>query len=354
MTVAIDVLVVDDSPLMRRIITRLLESDPRIRVVSTAGDGYEAIEKVEAIRPDVVTLDIEMPRMDGLEALRQIMQRAPTPVVMLSGVKEASAAVQALELGAVEFVAKPSGTISIDLYKVRDELIGKVKLATLVNLDRVVARTGPITPPPPLSPPMGGMKGGAWMLAVGASTGGPRALDQVLRRLPAGLPAGVLIVQHMPAGFTASFAQRLNQRSPLHVEEARDGQEVTTGSAYVAPGGVHMVVTGERGRPTICLQDTPKVNSVRPSADVLMGSVARLNGACSMGIVLTGMGSDGAEGLAQIKAAGGLTLAQDKESSVIFGMPKAAIERGVVDGVLSLSKIPRAIVTAMQERKCHD
>jgi len=351
--VTIDVLVVDDSPLMRRIITSLLESDPRIRVVSTAADGYEAVEKVESIRPDVVTLDIKMPRMDGLEALQRIMQRAPTPVVMLSGVKEAAAAVRALELGAIEFVAKPSGTVSIDLYKVRDELISKVKLATLVNLDRAVAtKTGPLVPFLPSSPPMGGKEGGRpWMLAIGASTGGPCALHKLLSRLPADLPASVLIVQHMPAGFTASFAKRLDQHSPLHVEEARDGQAVTTGAAYVAPGGIHMAVAEEHGRPVICLQDTPPVNSVRPSADVLMASVARVSGPRCMGVVLTGMGTDGAEGLAQIKSAGGLTLAQDKETSTIFGMPKAAIERGVVDGVLALSKIPRAIVMAMEERK---
>lgn len=352
MAVTIDVLVVDDSPLMQRIITRLLESDPRIRVVATAADGYEAIEKVEAIRPDVVTLDIQMPRMDGLEALQQIMRCAPTPVVMLSGVKEASAAVRALELGAVEFVAKPSGTVSIDLYKVRDELISKIRLATLVNLNRAVTKTEPLTPPVtlPRRPPMGGKERGAWMLAIGASTGGPRALNTVLSRLPAELPASMLIVQHMPAGFTASFARRLDQHSPLHIEEARDGQAVTTGAAYVAPGGVHMVVTGEHGRPIIRLKDTPPVNSVRPSADVLMVSVARLNGARSMGVLLTGMGADGAEGLAQIKAAGGITLAQDRESSTIFGMPRAAIKRGVVDRVLPLSEIPRAIVEVIGEK----
>jgi len=348
--VTIDVLVVDDSALMQRIITSLLESDPLIRVVSTAADGYEAIEKVEAVRPDVVTLDIGMPRLDGLQALQQIMQRAPTPVIVLSGLKDAGAAVRALELGAVEFVAKPSGTVSIDLYKVRDELINKVKLATLVKLHRVMAQAEPSPPLPIL--PRGPAANQAWMVAIGASTGGPRALSELLRRLPAELPASVLIVQHMPAGFTASFAQRLDQRSALHIEEARDGQEVTTGSAYLAPGGVHMVIARERGQPTIRLQDTLPVHSVRPSVDVLMSSVAHLNGAYSVGVLLSGMGADGAEGLAQIKAAGGLTLAQDRESSTIFGMPRVAIERGVVDRVLALSEIPGAIVAAIQQGEC--
>lgn len=352
MAATIDVLVVDDSPLMQRITTHLLESDPRIRVVSTAADGYEALEKVEAIRPDVVTLDIEMPRMNGLDALQQIMQRAPTPVVMLSGVQEADAAVRALELGAVDFVAKPSGTVSIDLYKVRDELINKVKLATLINLDRSAAQVRRHTPI--VAVPRRRTPDRPWVLAIGASTGGPQALDQILCALPADLAASVLIVQHMPVGFTTSFAQRLHKRSPLHVEEARDGQEVSISSAYVAPGGRHMVVAREGGRLRIRLQDTPPVNSVRPSADILMASVARLEGLHSIGVVLTGMGVDGAEGLAQIKAAGGLTLAQDKESSTVFGMPKAAIGRGVVDVVLPLSEIPRAIVEAMQEESDHD
>jgi len=346
MAATVDVLVVDDSPVMQRLVTHLLESDPRIRVVSTASDGQEAIEMVEAIRPDVVTLDIDMPRLDGLAALQQIMQRTPTPVVMLSGVKEAAAAVRALELGAVEFVAKPSGTVSIDLYKVRDELIGKVMLATMVNVNRAVARARPLPPRPvALRRPA---QGDAWLIAIGASTGGPRALDYVLRALPASLPAGILIVQHMPASFTASFAQRLDRHSPLHVEEARDGQRVAAGSAYVAPGGIHMVVVDQQGQPTIRLEDSPPVNSVRPSADVLMASVARLSGDHGIGIVLSGMGADGTEGLAQIKAAGGLTLAQDRETSTIFGMPKVAIERGAANRALPLSEIPAAIIEAMQ------
>jgi len=235
---------------------------------------------------------------------------------------------------------------------VRDELLTKVKLATLVNLGRVVTRGEPTTPLPSL--PRRPTLDRPWMLAIGASTGGPRALDRILRALSADLPAIVLIVQHMPSGFTASLARRLDQHSPLHVEEGGDGQEVTTGSAYVAPGGFHMVVAEEKGRTVIRLLDTPSVNSVRPSADVLMESVARVNGSNSVGILLTGMGADGAEGLAQIKAAGGSTLAQDRESSTIFGMPKAAIKRGVVDEVLPLSEIPRAIVEAVGEEGDHD
>jgi len=346
MPVTIDILVVDDSPLMQRLITRLLESDPGLRVVDTAADGYEAIAKVESLRPDVVTLDIEMPRMNGLDALRQIMQRTPTPVIMFSGVKDGAAAMRALELGAIEFVVKPSGTISIDVYKVRAELINKIKLATLVNLEQVVSDTGPValpTTPPPLP-----AADSRWLLAIGASTGGPKAIGSILQRLPAKLPASVLVVQHMPAGFTASFAKRLDQRSPLHIEEARDGQEMITGVAYIAPGGFHTIVTKERGRLKLHLQNTPPVNSVRPSVDKMMASAARLNGFRCIGVLLTGMGNDGAAGMAQIKAGGGITLAQDKESSTIFGMPRAAIKRGVVDRILSISEIPRVIVEVMQ------
>ncbi len=346
MPVTIDILVVDDSPLMRRLITHLLESDPGLRVVATAADGYEAIQKVEAIRPDVVTLDIDMPRMNGLDALQQIMKRAPTPVIMFSGVKDGAAVVRALELGAIEFVSKPSGTISIDVYKVREELINKIKLATMVNLDRVMSDIGLVALP--VTPPCSPAVECRWVLAIGASTGGPKAVGSLLRRLPADLPASVLIVQHMPAGFTASFAKRLNQCSPLHVVEAKDGQEMMIGSAYVAPGGVHTIVEKERGCPRFHLRDTPPVNSVRPSADVMMASAARLNGFCCVGVLLTGMGSDGADGMAQIKAAGGITLAQDQESSTIFGMPKAAIKRGVVDQILPLSEMPRVIVEVMR------
>lgn len=348
----IDVLVVDDSPFMQRIITKLLETDPCIHVVGTASDGLQALEQIRNLRPDVVTMDIEMPRLDGLAALDRLMQQMPTPVIVLSGVDDASAAVQALELGAVDFVAKPSGTVSVDLYKVRDDLVAKVKIAALVNLDRVVAQAElPAAPIP--APGWQAPEGCFPLVAIGASTGGPRALALILRQLPADLPAGVLVVQHMPAEFTTGFAQRLDLHSPLGVKEAGEGQVVHPAEAYVAPGGKHMVIVKKNDRAVIQILTTAAVNSVRPSADVLMASVAEAAGAQSVGVVLTGMGRDGSEGLARIKQVQGTTLAQNRESSAVFGMPRAAIEQGVVDRVLPLSEIPAAIVQAVEDKCGH-
>ncbi len=348
MTATLDVLVVDDSRLLQLIIVKLLECDPRIKVVGVASDGQQAIEKVHALRPDVVTMDIQMPKMDGLEALRRIMQQAPTPVVMLSGLTDASAAIQALQLGAIEFIAKPSGTVSLDLFQVRDELISKIKLATLVNLDRAMASIN--TPAPPLHLAPGTDRTHQSAIAFASSTGGPRALEKIFRQLPAGLPASVFVVQHMPVGFTASFAKRLDQHSPIHIEEAQDGQAVKPGEGYVAPAGRHMSVVEEKGQPIIRLLDTPPVNSVRPSADVLLASVAEVFGRHSIGGVLTGMGKDGRDGAARIKACGGFAFAQDRATSTIFGMPKAAIEQGVVDKVLPLTEIAYAIIQVLQDR----
>ena len=348
----IDVLVVDDSPLMQRIITHLIESDLRIRVIGTASDGVEAVQKVAALRPDVVTLDIEMPLLDGLGALKAIMERTPTPVIMLSALDEADTVMKALQLGAVDFVSKPSGTVSIDLYKVRDEIIGKIKVATFTRPEGFLTRrngrqqtTGPLDSLPPATTWIGAMP---WYAAIGASTGGPRAIEQLMRALPPDLPVSILIVQHMPAGFTRSFAGRLDRASRLAVCEAEDGMPVEQGKAYVAPGGLHMVLARRDGRATIHLDASPSVNSVRPSVDVLMRSVAEIGGTHSLGVLLTGMGSDGANGLAEIKAAGGFTIAQDRETSTIYGMPRVAIQRGVVDAVLPLSAIPQALMKVLQ------
>ncbi len=346
--VTIDVLVADDSPLMQRIITKLLESEPGIRVVGTADDGRQAIECVGRLSPDVVVMDIDMPNLDGLAALRHIMQQRPTPVVMVSGIADASAALRALELGAIDFVAKPSGPISIDLYEVRDELIAKVKLASLVS--PVPIEAGSMRAPLPLEcqPPRGHMS----LVAIAASTGGPQTLGHILRQLPSGLPAAILVVQHMPAVFTATFAERLDRHSSVTVREAGDGDTIRSGVVYIAPGGVHMTVVKDGRGPALRMEETPPVNAVRPSADVLMSSVALVAGRSSIGVVLTGMGNDGSDGLAQIKHAGGATIAQDEESSIIFGMPGSAISQGVVDRVLPLIEIPAALVDAV--RQCAD
>jgi two-component system, chemotaxis family, protein-glutamate methylesterase/glutaminase len=352
------VLVVDDSPLMQRIITRLLESDPQIRVMATASDGLEAVEKVAALHPDVVTLDIEMPRLDGLGALRQIMALTPTPVVMLSALGDAETVMAALQLGAVDFVTKPSGMVSIDLYKVGAELVQKVKVATFSRPTcaqpaptRAEAQArGRRTQPAALA------GAGAWCLAMGASTGGPGAISQLLSELPASFPGSVLVVQHMPVGFTQAFAERLDRDTALAVLEAEDGAEVAPGCVYVAPGGAHMLVARRgRGRsteaPVIALTQTPEVNSVRPSIDVLMASVAEVYEGDAVGVLLSGMGRDGAAGLAEMKAAGAYTIVQDRETSTIFGMPRVAIGMGVVDEVLPLTQIAPRVLQVLHDRQ---
>ncbi len=349
------VLVVDDSALMRRLISDLLESDPRIEVMDTARDGVEAVEKVAALHPDVVTLDIEMPRMSGLEALSHIMSQCPTPVIMLTGLTDPKTAIEALERGAVDFVVKPSGTISVDIYKIRQDLIEKVKLATLVNLRKIAPRAEPAAPPP--APQSWGERGegspsppGGRAVAVGASAGGPRTLDRLLGRLPAHLPAPVLVVQHMPPGFTRSFAERLHERSPLAVKEAEEGDVVLPGQAYIAPGDHHMLVEKQSGRKIIRLDQSPRVKGLRPSVDVTLCSVAEAYGTGSIGVILTGMGSDGTEGFKAIKEQGGITIAQDKATSVIYGMPRAAVKSGYVDKVLPLDEIPEEIVRLLTQK----
>lgn len=343
------VLVADDSALMRRLISNLLESDPGIEVIDTARDGQEAVQKVAALRPDVVTLDVEMPRLNGLDALSQIMQQHPTPVVMLTGLHDADVAIEALERGAIDFVLKPSGTISVDMHRIRQDLIHKVRLARLANL-RKLTSPPPSRPaaPPPGSPPRGG-EPAQRAVVIGASTGGPRAVEHILAALPADLPATVLVVQHMSPGFTRPFAERLNRQSGLRVQEAKEGHRLAPGHAFVAPGGCHMRVWSGAGNQggIIRLDQSSPIAGLRPAADVTMIDVAEAYGRGSVGVVLTGMGSDGAEGVRQIKAAGGMVIAQDQETSVVYGMPRAAARTGAVDRILPLTEIPPAIVQAV-------
>lgn len=327
---------VDDSIVMRRIISDVLSKDRDIEVVGTARNGAEALEKVRELDPDVVTMDIEMPVMDGLTALQHIMANSPRPVVMLSSMdkRQADITLKSLDLGAVDFISKTSGSLSLDLERSSDDIVAKVKAAAMATISPRPTSAGTIQPMvvPALS--------GDWLVVIGSSTGGPKALPEVLSRLPANLPASVLIVQHMPEGFTRSFAERLNWVSPLEVKEAEEGEELQQGKVYLAQGNRHLVLDGRR---RLHLDDGSKVNYVRPAVDVLMKSVAPIYGPRTIGVILTGMGSDGAEGMKCIKQNGGKTIAQSGETCIVYGMPKAVIETGAADRVVALEDIAQVI-----------
>src|ERR1700694_2925682 len=348
------VLVVDDSAFMRKLIAEMVEASGDYRVVGTATDGIEALEQIRALDPDIVTLDIEMPRLDGLQALEQIMKELPRPVVMLSAAgseRGNEMTLRALERGAVEFVRKPSGPISIDLLTVRQELLAALNAARAVNMAGVQT-------PPQAGVPVGAetvpkkISGAASrVVGIAASTGGPRALGEIIPHLPDTLGAAVLLVQHMPREFTRSLSHRLDLMSPLPVAEAVDGEAVLENHVYLAPGGFHMTVTGGSGAATIRLDTSPTIWGVRPAADPLFVSTAEAFGADAIGVVLTGMGRDGAEGLRRVRAGGGKAVIQDRDSSITYGMPQAAMETAGADKVAAARDIARAIKDLCRSKK---
>jgi two-component system chemotaxis response regulator CheB len=360
------VLVVDDSAFMRRLISQILEASGEFQVVGTARNGVDALQKVHALDPELVTMDVDMPELDGLQALGYIMSESPRPVVMLSAATTRSghdATLRALELGAVDFVRKPSGPISLDLERISERLLGALRAAAQANvrgvrmlaINRLPDRRTParpavaIIPAPSVSPalpPRVAAPGTAAtrVVVIASSTGGPRALAEVVPNLPRGLGAAVLVVQHMPAGFTKSLAQRLHALSKLPVSEAEAGEPILTDRVYLAPGGRHMSVTGAVGAATIVLDDSAPIWGVRPSADPLFRSVADRFGSDAVAVVLTGMGRDGAEGTRAIRAAGGRAVLQDRATSTIFGMPNAALQIAGADRVAALGEIAPAIV----------
>ncbi|MFC4768805.1 protein-glutamate methylesterase/protein-glutamine glutaminase [Effusibacillus consociatus] len=350
----IRVLVVDDSALMRRLITDILQSDPGIQVAATARNGKDALDVLPHHRIDVVTLDIEMPVMNGMEALPRILRLHRTPVIMLSSLTTlgADSTIKALELGAFDFIAKPSGSISLDLAKVSAELIAKVKAAAKrgkqlsANPGIPALMSSFKTPPAKISPfRLAGSGIVNEIVAIGTSTGGPRALQTVLTGLPSDLKAAVVIVQHMPPGFTKSLANRLDQMCAVRVHEAEHGQELEPGHAYIAPGGYHMQVASSGNKFVIRLDQTPPVGGHRPAVNNLFRSVAALEGVSLQAVILTGMGSDGAEGLKLIKQAGGKTISEARETCVVYGMPKAAAETGCVDAVVPLHEVSNRILS---------
>lgn len=347
----IGVLIVDDSAVIRKVLTEVLSADSGIRVIGAASDPIFAMRRMQAEWPDVIVLDIEMPRMDGLTFLRKLMSERPTPVVICSTLTEngARTTMQALSAGAVEAIPKPrigSGGLAGEEAL---GLIAAVKSAARARVDRVKAQ--PPTPPVPVH--AAGVAPGAAadrIVAIGTSTGGTQALEAVLTRLPGTAP-GIVIVQHMPEKFTAAFAARLDGLCEVRVREARDGEPVRTGSALVAPGGRHMKVERRGAHYVVRVQDGPLVNRHRPSVDVLFRSVARAAGAGALGIIMTGMGDDGAEAIGVMQRAKARTVAQDEKSCVVFGMPKEAIRRGHIDEIVSLYDIPQ-VITEFGSRRC--
>ena len=346
------VLVVDDSAFMRKLVAEVIDASGEFRVVGAARNGLDALKKVHALDPDIVTLDVEMPELDGIGALGYIMSETPRPVVMLSAAATGEAGdltIRALELGAVDFVHKPSGPISPDLAAVSSRLLDALRAAAQTNLRGVDVLARPRL----TQRERGGTAaaGALRVVAIAASTGGPRALAEVIPKLPRDLDVAVLVVQHMPAGFTRSLAERLDAQSHLPVREAEHGTPVLSNHVYLAPGGYHMRVCLQDGAPSIALDDSPPVWGVRPSADPLFRSVAELFGVAAVGVVLTGMGRDGAAGLRAIHDAGGAGIAQDRDSSVVFGMPQAAVASGGVDQVVGLRAVASTIVEQLRARE---
>lgn len=334
------VVTVDDSPFILRMLKDWLTAESDIEVVGVGKDGDEAIQLARELKPDVMTLDVEMPRRDGISALEEIMKSSPLPVVMVSSVTTVGATLtlRALELGAVDFVTKPQGGASLKFVQARDELIAKVRAAKTARLH---GKTAAITQVAAVKVKTDKV------VVLASSTGGPRALVSLWQALPKGFPAPILLVQHMPAGFTASLAQRLDSIGTVPCKEATESDHVTPGLALLAPGDRHMIVS--KGG-AIRLTDDPTVHGVRPAADVLFASVSKAYGDRIVGAVLTGMGKDGAEGSVLIRKTGGLMLGESEESATIYGMPRAAMEAGGIDAEFPLSEMAHAIVSKLRRR----
>jgi len=344
----IRVLIVDDSALDRCVITNALARDPEIEIVGTACDAYVARDKILALNPDVLTLDIEMPRMNGLTFLRTLQQYRPIPVIVISTLTQAGSrtALEALEAGAVDVIAKPSSARGCD--DLREQLIRRIKAAAcarVANLNPPTSCNNNALSAPPLVP----IRNPRQLILIGASTGGTDAIRKVLTALPDGLP-GICIVQHIPPVFSAAFANRLNDCCRFEVREAEPGDEVRPGVAFVAPGDYHMSVSFEGGRYRVHLEQGPSLHFTRPAVDVLFNSAAPWAGPDTVAVLLSGMGSDGARGMQKLKQQGACTIVQDESTCVVYGMPRAAVRMGIVDHVLPLEQIPNAILSGIQNR----
>ena len=348
MSEPVKVLIVDDSALMRQLLTQILASDPGIQVVGAAADPFIARDKIKVLHPDVLTLDIEMPRMDGLTFLDKLMRGHPMPVVMISSLTEkgADTTLRALSLGAVDYVSKPRLDVSDGTVEQAEEIVEKVKAAARVRIRKAPLPASEAAPA--VSRPYQ-FSATHKVVAIGASTGGTEALKELLTALPADFP-GIIVVQHMPETFTGAFAKRLDSMCRIHVAEARDGDRILPGHALLAPGGHQMAVVRRGAEYHVRVYRGERVNRHIPSVDVLFGSCAQQLGRNAFGVLLTGMGNDGAQGMLRMKQADSYTIAQDEATSVVFGMPKEAIRLGGVDEILPLPRIAGALVEHLGQR----
>lgn len=348
----IRVLVADDSAFMRTALTRMIESDPGLRVGATAQTGQEALDKAKALKLDVITLDVEMPGMNGLETLRHIMKECPTPVIMVSSLTQEGAEVtlEALDIGAFDYVPKQSSFVSLDIVKIREDLINKVRAAAESKKRRPMTRVKATIPSRKIT--LATPKNAATIVALGTSTGGPKALQEMLPLLPEDLNIPVLIVQHMPPGFTGPFAKRLDGLCKVSVREAIQEEEIQPGVVYIAPAGQHMTVYRRAAsKVALRLGQAPSGLLHMPSVDVLMNSVAEVFKSSTLGVIMTGMGADGAKGMETIKREGGFNLGQDENTCTVYGMPRSAAEAGVLDRVVPLLQIPEQITQIARYKK---
>ncbi len=350
----IKVLVVDDSAFMRRALTSMLQEDPEIKVIGTARDGMEAIQMVQELKPDIVTMDVEMPRMDGITALKEIMSKCPVPVIMVSSLTTEGAKVtlEALELGAIDFIPKNLAELSVNIVKIKGMLIEKIKTIGkrgIIKRKPSVRKTEIKSEPSKIELPKTRIstERKVGIVSIGTSTGGPKALQEIIPKLPKDFPVPLVIAQHMPPNFTKPFAERLDQLSQLSVKEAEEGEAIKPGIVYIAPGRGHMRLK-RRGIETLVSISEDKEDFIyRPSVDALMLSVADCFPGRSLGVILTGMGNDGANGCKKIKETGGRVFAQSEETCVVYGMPRAVVEAGIADKIVSLEEMAGEIINAV-------
>ncbi len=355
MAKTINVLVVDDSAFMRRMLTDILESSGDINVIGTARNGLDALESLKFLKPDVITLDVEMPSMDGMSCLKQLQKITSSPVIMLSSHTKngEKATIEALEAGAIDFITKPTGLFEISGEEKKKEIIEKIRIASRLTKKRhavdKVATAAPAAPAHQIEYQGRKCDKLKTIVAIGTSTGGPRALQEVLASIPGDIPAALIIVQHMPPGFTKSLAERLNSLSALNVKEGEHDEIIKPGYAYIAPGDYHMEIKSMPGDVLgIKLSKDPPVGGHRPAVNVMMNSIAKTRFPSVIGVIMTGMGSDGKEGVSNLKESNnGIIISQDEESCVVYGMPKAAVSTGIVDEVVPLKEIAEVIVKYM-------